>query len=87
MNKVYDFNYNIFPDNSPEKFKETLLKIERNYPKARKEKLLIDVDGSTIQIYHICGQKVIVYDDYEVGAVYVCSDVNLENIFKENDNG
>lgn len=61
MKKIYDFNYNIFPDNSHVKFKETLLKIERNYPKARKEKLLIDVDGTTIQIYHIGRNEIVVY--------------------------
>mgnify|MGYP006916049866 CR=1 FL=1 len=76
MNKEY--HYSIYPDNSPEKFKLTCEKIEEAYPFALKLKLLVDVDGSTIQRYKINGREVIVYDDYEIGAVFVSSDIPLE---------
>ena len=80
--KVYNFDYTIYPDNSQEVFKNTCTKIENNYPDIVKENLLTDVDGTTIQIYHIGRKKIAVYDDYEVGAVYVRSDVNLESVFE-----
>ena len=71
------YEYNIFPENSPEEFRIACLKIEKAYPNLEKEPLLTDVDGSKIQIYHIQNRKVIVYDDYEVGAVYVLSDLSI----------
>lgn len=77
MNK---YEYNISSENSPEKFKIICSKIEEAYPELQKNVLLVDVDGSTIQVYHINNLKVTVYDDYEVGAVYVLSDLDLSKI-------
>ncbi len=76
MNK--EFDYSIYPDNSPEKFKLTCAKIEQDFPCALKQKLLIDVDGSTIQVYSLGSKEIIVYDHYEIGAVFVLSDIPLE---------
>ncbi len=75
-NKKYD--YSIYPDNSPEKFKLTCKKIEQAFPCAIKQKLLVDVDGSTIQVYKQDSKEIIVYDHYEIGAVFVLSDIPLE---------
>ena len=47
-----------------------------------KNKLLIDVDGSLIQTYKYNGKDIDVYDDYDVGAVYVKSEIDLDNLFK-----
>lgn len=47
------YEYNIFPENNPQEFRAICSEIERVYPKAKKEKLNIDVDGTTIQIYYI----------------------------------
>ena len=75
------FDYNIYSDNSPEKFKETCKKIEQVYPNVIKRKLLIDVDGSTIQTYTENGKDIDVYDDYDIGAVFVKSEINLDELF------
>lgn len=75
------FDYNIYSDNSPEKFKETCKKIEQVYPNVIKRKLLIDVDGSTIQTYTENGKDIDVYDDYDIGAVFVKSEINLDKLF------
>jgi len=78
-NFLYD--YTIFPDNSPKKFKETIQKIEKSHKSATKDKLLIDVDGSTVLKFVENGKTIAVYDDYDVGAVYVKSEVNLDHLF------
>lgn len=74
------FDYTFFPDNSQEQFRKACLKIEKKLPGAKKEKLLIDVDGSTIQTYTQNNADIDVYDDYDVGAVIVKSDINLDGI-------
>jgi hypothetical protein len=57
-------------------------KIEEYNVKFSSEKPLIDVDGSIIQIYYDDVKKVEVYNDYEIDAVYVNSDFNLDDLFK-----
>ena len=71
------YDYNICSDNSTEKFKMTCRKIENYFPNAEKRKLLVDVDGSTIQTYTVDGKDIDVYDDYDIGAVYVLSKIEL----------
>lgn len=76
------FDYNIYPNNSNKKFLNACVTIEKKYPDNKKRNLLVDVDGTTIQIYYINNKKVTVYDDFEVGAVYVLSELDLKDIFK-----
>ena len=75
------FDYNIFPNNSSAEFKKACAVIERAYPDAIKKKLLVDVDGTTIQTYSFNGKDIDVYDDYDIGAVFVKSEINLNTIF------
>ena len=77
----YKFEYTIHPDNSSKEFKKACSKIETLLPNAIKSKLLIDVDGSTIQVYSQDEKKIVVYDDYDVGAVFVKSEIDLSEIF------
>ncbi len=74
------FDYNIYTDNSPEEFKNACEKVKNAFPDYEKHKLLVDVDGSTIQIFSKSGKKIKIYDDYDVGAVYAVSDVELKNV-------
>jgi len=74
------YDYTIFPDNSPKEFKKACKMIQKALPNVTPHDLLIDVDGSTIQTFEYEGQEINVYDDYDVGAVYVISEVNLDNI-------
>ena len=75
------FDYTIFKDNSQSEFKKACKLIERSFPDAKKNKLLIDVDGSTIQTYTKEGKDIDVYDDSDGGAVFVKSEIDLDNIF------
>ena len=47
---------------SVQKFKEICKAVELSYPEYKKEKLLVDVDNSLIQVY-INGEKEIVIDN------------------------
>ncbi len=79
--KLNRYDYTIYKDNSPTEFKKACSKIEKYFPNINKCELLIDVDGSTIQTYMLDDKVITVYDDYDVGAVYVESDISLDNIF------
>lgn len=78
--KQYPFDYNIFPNNSPEMFKDMCRKIEEHFPDAEKKKLLVDVDGTTVQSYMETGREIAVFDDYDIGAVFVQSEIDLKEI-------
>lgn len=47
----------------------------------RKKPLIIDVDGSIVQIYTDGSKNINVYNDYEVDAVYIDSDIDLSKVF------
>ena len=74
---VYKYDYTVYPDNSPEEFERICRLIERNMSGYEKRELLVDVDGSMIQVYENINKKIVVYDDYDVGAVFVRSDISL----------
>ena len=75
------FKYNIHKEADNEKFKYACGKIEDGIKDLNIEDPLIDVDGSVIQIYNSGNRKIKVYNDYEVDAVYVDSEVNLDTLF------
>jgi hypothetical protein len=79
--KKHEFEYTIFRDNSPKMFKAACGLVKETFPDFHAEKLLIDVDGSTIQVFCRGDNEIIIYDDYDVGAVLVKSDVDLSRIF------
>ena len=80
--KEYEYDYTVCPDNSPKVFKAACELIHKTYPNIHKDELLVDVDGSTIQCFEDGTDRIIVYDDYDVGAVYVKSDINLSHLFE-----
>jgi hypothetical protein len=55
--------------------------IENHVSEITKEKILIDVDGSCFQRYHIPQGIIKVSNDFEVYALYVDSDIDLTNIW------
>lgn len=75
------YDYTLFPNNSSDKFKAACEKLTRSFPKAEKQKLLIDVDGTTIQTFTVDGKDIDVYDDYDIGAVFIKSQINLDYLF------
>ena len=75
------FHYVIAKNVDRKAFDSACALIEAKIEGVRKEKLLEDVDGTLIQIYHTASGKIKVFDDYEVDAVYVDSDLKLDHIF------
>lgn len=71
------YDYSISLNNDPKEFKKVCVQIENHYTEAKKKEQLVDVDGTTIQSYAIGEKKIIVYDDYDVGAVYIRSDMEI----------
>lgn len=71
------YSYNIAMNANDNVFYDTCRMIESKVQLAEKAKRLIDVDGSMIQIYRTPLGEVKVFNDYEVDAVYVDSDVEL----------
>ena len=74
------FSYNIFKEASNEEFDKACKSIENSLD-IKKAPPIIDVDGSTIQIYSSGSRKIKIYNDYEVDAVYIDSDIELNNLF------
>lgn len=71
------FEYNIAPVADNKKFSDTCILIQDNVPDLVKAKPLTDVDGSLIQVYTQGTKEITVQNDYEVGAVYVDSEIEI----------
>lgn len=69
--------YVICRDNSPSVFRNTCNQIEERFSELEKKDLLVDVDGSTIQSYFVNKKKISVLDDYDIGIVWVKSELEL----------
>jgi hypothetical protein len=80
MMRMYKYDYTVIQENSPEIFKATCSRIEHSFPALKKEELLVDVDGSAIQVYNNGETRIVIYDDYEIGAVFVKSDIDLSKV-------
>lgn len=78
MNKM--FSYNISKTASNKDFKNACSAIESKLKGIEKDDLITDVDGTQIQIYNTADGKIKVFNDYEVDAVYVDSEVDLTDI-------
>lgn len=75
------FSYTVAKTADEKAFVKACRSIESRFKGISKNKALTDVDGSVIQIYHEGNNSIKVYNDYEVDAVYVDSDIDLKNIF------
>lgn len=73
------FSYNVNAEASEKAFKEACERIEKEIKSIEKEDVLLDVDGSKIQIYAATNGKIKVYNDYEVDAVYIDSEIELKS--------
>lgn len=72
------FSYTVKRSASEEAFEKTCLMIESRFRQIEKDRLLKDVDGTTIQVYRNGVETIKVCNDYEVDAVYVDSEVELQ---------
>lgn len=78
------YKYNIHKNADEEKFNRVCDKIENAIEALQKEETIVDVDGSAIQIYKKNGKLIKVFNDYEVDAVYIDSEMNLNRLFAGN---
>ena len=71
------YSYTVLKEVSNTRFIETCKVIENTMIGYIKSDLLIDVDGSLLQIYTVPDGVIRVYNDYTVYAVYVDSDIAI----------
>lgn len=74
------FSYNIEKKANKPAFEKICAKIKAIVKGITNDELLTDVDGTQIQIYYTTNGTIKVYNDYEVDAVYIDSEVELKNI-------
>ena len=74
------FSYNIEKKANTTAFEKICAKIKANVKGITNDERLTDVDGTQIQIYYTANGTIKVYNDYEVDAVYVDSEIELNNI-------
>ncbi len=76
------YEYLISRQNSPELFKRACDILRNKFPYAKKHKLLVDVDGSTIQTFTVNGKDIDVFDAYDYGTVFIKSEIDLGEMFE-----
>ncbi|MBR2284575.1 MAG: hypothetical protein IJ874_09215 [Ruminococcus sp.] len=76
------FSYNICNKADSEIFSKQCAALEKHIPNLQKNDLLLDVDGSQTQRYTLDDKGISVHNSKYIGAVYIDSDVDLENFFK-----
>lgn len=74
------YSYTIAKTASEAVFQNVCKLIEAHFKGISKERILEDVDGSTIRIYHTGTATIKVYNDYEVDAVYIDSEIELKDM-------
>jgi hypothetical protein len=77
------FHYSICTVPDEEIFFKQCEALEKNIKGLKKEKLLVDVDDSKIQIYYYRDKEIKVLNDYYVGALYIDAEIDLEPFFKK----
>ena len=80
----YRYLYPIHNEMSKTEFSKTCRKIQKGLKGLEPEEIIEDIGYSQIQIYHFEGQKIGVYNDDCIDAVYVCSDVELSEVLGVN---
>ena len=64
------FDYTVSRVNSPMIFKDVCRRIAAAHPEFIAQRMLIDIDGSTMQVFMKNGVGINICDDYDVGVVY-----------------
>lgn len=80
---MFDYDYTICTEPDEDIFKRQCAALEKHIPLLKKEPLMTDVDNTKIQIYFKDGKKIKVKNDYMVGAVYIQSEIELTQFFKD----
>ena len=80
--KEYPYHYTIYTVPDDTIYQKQCDALESHVPGIKKGIELHDVDGSRIQFYECQGKELRVWNDYDVGAVYVESEIVLEPFFE-----
>ena len=82
---VVDFyTYNISPNINKEAFYNTCKLIEENVKDIIEAEYGEDVDGTQIKLYSTEYGQIVIFNDYEVGAVYIESQIPLKFLADKN---
>ncbi|MBQ7874913.1 MAG: hypothetical protein IJ306_07145 [Oscillospiraceae bacterium] len=76
----YRYSYTMSMEASKKVFKNTCKTIEKSLKGLKKEKLLMDIDGSLVRTYYFDGEEIAVYNCNKISCVYVESNVDLGEI-------
>ena len=82
FNPDYKYDYNICTVQDDEIFKKQCKALEKYIPGLVKINYLVDVDSSQIQIYQKDGMQISVINDYDIGAVYIRSEFDIDPYFE-----
>ena len=77
------FSYSICDVPDEEIFFKQCEALEKNIKGLKKEKLLVDVDDTKIQIYYYDNKEIKVINSYYENELYVESEIDLEPFFKK----
>ena len=75
------FNYTVAKEADNKAFLNACEKIEKEFKPLKKDNVLIDIDGTLIQVYYAENKKIKIFNDYEVDAVYIESEKELGTLF------
>lgn len=75
------FNYIIYGCADEDVFYRQCKALEVHIKGLVKERLLVDVDCSLIQVYHLNGKDVVVYNSRFTNSVFIRSEEDLEPYF------
>ena len=79
----FAYTYTIAPEFDTEAFWQTAAKLDMILPQELPRELILDpFNEFLIQIYGTTGSKVRVVCDWEIGAVFVESDINLDAVLR-----
>ena len=73
----YPYSYTVALSVDDAVFLEYCHMLEKNISLLKKDKLLIDVDGSETQVYYWERKKIVIHNSCYIDAVYIDSEINL----------
>ncbi len=77
------FSYSICDVPDEEIFFKQCEALEKNIKGLKKEKLLVDVDDTKIQIYYYDNKEIKVINSYYENELYIDAEIDLEPFFKK----
>ena len=83
MSREYKYRYNICDQFAEDLFIRQCEALEKFIPNIKKGQFLHDVYDSKIQYYYIDGKELRVFNDFDFDGLYVESDIELTQFFKQ----